>query len=299
MIEIRFYGRGGHGIVTAAETLVSAALKDGNYGFERPIIGAERRGAPISAMVRIDKKPVLITYQPKKLDVMAVFDTTLLRFINVAEELKDQGFLIINASVPPEELKSFNTICVDATSLAVKHRLGSVRDPIINTGMLGAFAKLDVVSFESLFEAVKEQFAGDEKKLAKNLAVVKEGFEMAKIFSAVKTDAPTKQSSPANSEYMKLRQKAKTMIENGEMLLPRSLEQNMFYNKTGAWRTTGRPVLKDKNLCSKCGYCWFYCPDVSVGETEDGYPQIDYDFCKGCGICANVCPKKIIVFEEE
>lgn len=299
MKEMKIYGRGGQGAVTAAEILISAALKDGNYGLERPIIGAERRGAPISVMVRIDKKPVLITYQPKKLDVIAVFDTTLLRFINVAEELKDRGFLIINGLVPPEELRSFNTICVDATFLAVKHRLGSIRDPIINTGMLGAFAKLGIVSFESLLETVKEQFADDEKKLSKNMAMVKESFETAKIFPAAETNAPIKQSLSANSKYMELREKAKTMIESGEMLLLTSLEQSMFYNKTGAWRTTGRPVLKDKSLCSKCGYCWFYCPDVSIGETEDGYPHIDYDFCKGCGICANVCPKKIIVFEEE
>lgn len=300
MIEFKIHGRGGQGAVTAAEILISAALKDGKHGLERPSITADRRGAPLNVIGRIDKKPVYITYQPQKLDVIAVLDATLLKLINITEELKDGGYLIVNASVLPEELKPFNTIIIDATSLAVKHKLGSARDPIINTGLLGAFAKLNIVSFESLLEVIEERFSGDEKKLAKNLNMVKESFETAREFPATETNAPKKQSVPI-SEYMELRQKAIEMIKNGEMLLPTSLQQDMSFNKTGAWRTTGRPVLKDKKLCSKCGLCWFYCPDDSIGETEDGYPLFDYDFCKGCGICANanVCPKKIIVFEEE
>ncbi len=293
MLEIRLHGRGGQGIVTAAEILVSAALKDGKYGLCRPIFGAERRGAPVLVIIRIDEKPVLASYQPKELDIIGLFDITLLKFIDPAKGLKEKGLLIINAPVPPEKLKRFNSVCVDAVSLAVKHKLGSLRDPIINTGTLGAFAKAGVVSFDSLLDAVKERFP-DEK----NLAVVKESFETAKFFAAAEAATEVSQE-PAKSEYAALREKARAMIENGEMLLPTSLAQNMNYNKTGAWRTTGRPVLKDKSQCSKCGFCWFYCPDAAIDETEDEYPQIDYDFCKGCGICAEICPKKAIIFEEE
>jgi pyruvate ferredoxin oxidoreductase delta subunit len=68
--------------------------------------------------------------------------------------------------------------------------------------------------------------------------------------------------------------------------------------KTGAWRSK-RPVV-NRELCSKCGICWVYCPEGCVKKTAAGF-EIDLDYCKGCGICANECPKKSIqmVMEEK
>jgi len=61
---------------------------------------------------------------------------------------------------------------------------------------------------------------------------------------------------------------------------------------TGSWRTL-RPVM-DKEKCTKCGFCWLYCPEgtIILGEEEDY--RIDLDYCKGCGVCANECPSDAI-----
>lgn len=72
--------------------------------------------------------------------------------------------------------------------------------------------------------------------------------------------------------------------------------------KTGTWRTL-RPVINlDKCIVSvknahNCHLCWMYCPESTISRTIP--PKIDYDYCKGCGICANECPHKAIVMEEE
>ncbi|MCC7569098.1 MAG: 4Fe-4S binding protein [Candidatus Methanofastidiosa archaeon] len=67
--------------------------------------------------------------------------------------------------------------------------------------------------------------------------------------------------------------------------------------KTGSWRTM-RPVIS-KEKCKLCGFCWKFCPDVSIFEDSEGYPAVDYDYCKGCGICANECPFDAITMLEE
>ena len=66
---------------------------------------------------------------------------------------------------------------------------------------------------------------------------------------------------------------------------------------TGDWRTF-KPVLSEEK-CTKCGFCWIYCPDNSIIWDGESYPKIDYDHCKGCGICAEQCPVGAIKMELE
>jgi len=76
---------------------------------------------------------------------------------------------------------------------------------------------------------------------------------------------------------------------------PIATGKSLFF-KTGSWRTM-RPLI-DLEKCKKCGFCWKFCPDVSILIVDD-YPKVDLDYCKGCGICANECPFDAIVMVEE
>lgn len=67
--------------------------------------------------------------------------------------------------------------------------------------------------------------------------------------------------------------------------------------KTGTWRVF-RPEV-DKAKCIKCSICWRCCPDIAIDVDEEGFPIINYDYCKGCGICAHECPKTAIRMERE
>jgi len=67
--------------------------------------------------------------------------------------------------------------------------------------------------------------------------------------------------------------------------------------QTGEWRTYRPVVIKSK--CTKCGFCWMYCPEGTILEDEGGYYKFDYDYCKGCGICAYECPSKAIEMKLE
>jgi pyruvate ferredoxin oxidoreductase delta subunit len=62
--------------------------------------------------------------------------------------------------------------------------------------------------------------------------------------------------------------------------------------QTGDWGVE-KPVI-DKEKCTQCTLCHFYCPEGAISIEEDGYPEVDYNYCKGCGVCAEECPVKCI-----
>jgi hypothetical protein len=58
MFQVRFHGRGGQGVVTAAELLASAAFREDRHAQVFPSFGSERMGAPVMSFCRIDDQPI-------------------------------------------------------------------------------------------------------------------------------------------------------------------------------------------------------------------------------------------------
>lgn len=143
LIEIRWHGRGGQGVVTAGKLLAETAMGAGQYFQAFPDFGPERMGAPIRSFTRISSKPITIHSQIETPDVVLVLDPTLLGTVPVAEGLKDDGILLVNTPMSPQEVRQitgFRTgkvVTVDASHIAIEE-LGR---EITNTPMLGAFAR--------------------------------------------------------------------------------------------------------------------------------------------------------------
>ena len=180
MIEIRFHGRGGQGTVVASKILADAISKEGNYVQAYPEFGVERRGAPVFAFIRIDNKPIYDKSRIYRPDHVVVVDPTLVEAIDVTEGLKEGGMIIINSDKKPEDLKfpdKYKVVTVNATSIAVKHKLGTLTAPIVNTSIVGAVVKLlKLTKLESVLEAVRE---GVPTKPEENAAAAKEAYEKA------------------------------------------------------------------------------------------------------------------------
>ncbi|MGB8951120.1 MAG: 2-oxoacid:acceptor oxidoreductase family protein [Candidatus Aminicenantales bacterium] len=160
MIEIRFHGRGGQGTVVASKILADALAKEGNYVQAYPEFGVERRGAPVYAFIRIDDKPIYDKSRIYTPDHVVVVDPTLVDAIDVTEGLKEGGSIIINSDKRPEEFhfpKKYNVATIHATEIAVKHKLGTLATPIVNTALIGAVIKiLRLTKLESLLAAIKD-----------------------------------------------------------------------------------------------------------------------------------------------
>ncbi len=160
MIEIRIHGRGGQGAVIASQILAEAAFREGMHVQAFPSFGSERRGAPVAAFVRLDDEPIRVRTEIYEPDGLIVLDQSLIlqKLVDVTQGLKEEGWILINSSHPPEEfahLGSYRVATVDAAHIAVQHRLGSITAPIVNTAILGAFSTVTgLVGLEHIAEAI-------------------------------------------------------------------------------------------------------------------------------------------------
>lgn len=159
MYEVRFHGRGGQGAVTAANTLADAAFRQGKDVQAFPMFGVERRGAPVTAFVRMDDRPIDIKTQIYQPDIVVVLDPGLIEVEDVSRGLKEGGKIIINSARRPEafDFGGVMAYTVDATSIAVTNGLGTETNPIVNTAILGAYSRVvGNVSMESIYAAIEQ-----------------------------------------------------------------------------------------------------------------------------------------------
>ena len=174
MIEIRLHGRGGQGAVTASEILAIAAFKEGQFSQAFPSFGPERTGAPVESYCRIDKKFINLRTHIYEPDFLLVLDSSLLKTVDITNGLKKKGVIIINSEEKPK--LEYKTYHIDATKIAMEV-LGK---PIVNTAMLGAFAKATkLISLKSIEEAMKEKFSG--KLLEKNITAITKAYNETKV----------------------------------------------------------------------------------------------------------------------
>ena len=180
MIEIRIHGRGGQGAVIASEVLASAFFKEGKFVQAFPAFGVERRGAPVAAFTRVDEQPIRIRHFIYEPDHIIILDPTLIESTQVDGGLKENGWIVINTDKPPKSFgrfSRFRVATVDANRIALENRLGSPTAPIVNTAILGAFAKITgMVTVDSVVEAMAE-FVPVNK--AGNAAAIKEAYGKA------------------------------------------------------------------------------------------------------------------------
>ena len=97
MLQIRIHGRGGQGVVTAAELLSVAAFEQGRDAQAFPSFGSERTGAPVVAFCRIADTDIRLREPILEPDVLIVQDATLLHQVDVFQGLKPDGYVLINS----------------------------------------------------------------------------------------------------------------------------------------------------------------------------------------------------------
>ena len=179
MIEIRFHGRGGQGTVVASKLLAISVFLDGKYSQSFPAFGVERRGAPVTAFLRVDERPVRIRTEIYEPDHIVILDPLLVDQVPLTDGLKGDGIVIINSSEEPvgfaDRFKGFKVATVPAGQIALKYHLGSTQSPIVNTAILGAVAKvLSIVTMENLLKAIKSDVPS---KADDNAAAAQEAYK--------------------------------------------------------------------------------------------------------------------------
>lgn len=166
MFQVRIHGRGGQGVVSAAEILSIAAFGEGKDAQAFPSFGSERMGAPVTAFCRIDTRTIRLREPIMTPNALIIQDPTLLPQRGLFDGLAEDGYILVNSTRSFAELgvgevlakhPRERQITVPATELALEY----VGRPLPNAALLGAFAALTgEVKLESVLKAIREKFPG-------------------------------------------------------------------------------------------------------------------------------------------
>ena len=184
MFELRIHGRGGQGVVTAAEMMSVAAFEEGRNAQAFPSFGSERMGAPVVSFCRISDKEIRLREPIMEPDAIIIQDTTLLHQVDVFAGLKKDGYILLNTSRSFEELglsdlvggRPPERLCtLPATEIGLKH----IGRPIPNVPLIAGFAALSgLIRLESVINAIGEKFSG--KVADGNIVAATEAYNLIK-----------------------------------------------------------------------------------------------------------------------
>lgn len=295
MFRIRFHGRGGQGMKTAASMLGDALFASGYEVQDAPRYGAERRGAPMVAFVRAAHRPIVERGVIVVPDLVVVADPTLIGIAaaGVMQGVSSRTTMFVNTGESSAELRERLAYPGGVVTWPQGAALpAGARASVVSPACVGAAARLlGVIDREVLARTValygaqrSRAVRGDEidpglaayDALALHAGCVETQPDVASAAGEIDPDWVLLQAEPAERSAPDIHVPATSALAN-----------------TGAWRSV-RPVI-DEALCNRCSWvCSTLCPDSAIRVGEDRRPIIDYDHCKGCMICMMACPPHAI-----
>ena len=181
VFQVRIHGRGGQGVVSAAEMLSIAAFGEGYHAQAFPSFGSERMGAPVTAFCRIHDEEIRLREPVMQPDALIIQDPTLLYQVDLFSGLSPQGYILINSTRSFDDLGigdfvqgyAQDRLCtVPASELALTH----VGRPLPNAALLGGFAAITgKLSFDAVAQAIRDRFPG--KVGIANVAAARAAYE--------------------------------------------------------------------------------------------------------------------------
>jgi pyruvate ferredoxin oxidoreductase gamma subunit len=300
MYRLRFHGRGGQGMKTASRILGTAFFLAGFEVQDAPRYGAERRGAPIFAYVRADRRAINERGVIRRPDLVIVADETLVLIpaAGVLAGITPQTVLLISSTEKPEVWRQR----LNLAGPVVLPRSAALTDPhelrFIGAACAGAAARLvGVIPRDSLAQAIRDELTRlGETVVARDLDVALGAYDLLAEHAGCVPEAPEPPADTYEKPHWIDLPFDPAALAAPDIFVPASSAQV----PTGLWRTV-RPVI-DYAHCHRCAWiCSTLCPDSTITVNEEGYPQIDYEHCKGCLICMTSCPAHAIraVPEEE
>ena len=178
MQEIRFHGRGGQGTVVASILLAKAFFSAGFHVQSFPAFGVERRGAPVEAYLRVDSQKIRLRTSITAPDCVLVQDSHLLATVDVTAGLKPGGWVLINmpeGAPQAEAMAGMRAARLDAARIGVEHGLGTRTHPMVNTAMVGAFARImEAPPLDCVTSAIKAHIVVEPER---NMAAAVQAYE--------------------------------------------------------------------------------------------------------------------------
>ncbi len=177
-LEIRLHGRGGQGGVTCAKLIAAIYAQLGLNVQTFGDYGAERSGAPVRAFTRVNRVPIKNRNKVYHPDHLLVLDAALLG-PQLLDGVAAGAVILINS---PEGTTQYATTfadyrfgIIDATGIAREQGIGTSTVVIINTTLVGAYARLLDLPFAVLEKVYTRMGLSDD------LAAAEEAYQKVQI----------------------------------------------------------------------------------------------------------------------
>ena len=182
MFEVRLHGRGGQGVVTAADLLALAAFEEGQHAQSFPSFGSERTGAPVVAYCRLSERDIRTREPVVAPDCVIVIDPTLVHQVDLFAGLRPDAFVLVNSTKTLDglglgrllgEFEISHLLTAPATEIA-RRQIGR---PLPNAALIGGFAALTAkVTIGAVGTAIRERFRKDTSLAERNVAAATETY---------------------------------------------------------------------------------------------------------------------------
>ncbi len=276
-LEVRVHGRGGQGGVTCAKLIAALYMQMGLHVQTFGDYGGERSGAPVQAFTRVDRIAISNRNKVYRPDHLIVLDEALLGAQVLAGTVPG-AVLLLNTGAGLASYDgmyaSYRLSVIDATAIAREHGIGSNSVVIINTTILGAYARLlgvPLAVLESSYASLG---------LAGDLAAAQAAYE------SVRTRASDKVRAAASSPVAVSVSAPVAPMSEHSVDFPANL-------KTGSWSNQA-PLYQDR-----AAPCNLACP---AGNDVVGFIQaLKHDDAPAAAaillrtqalpsVCGRVCP---------
>lgn len=297
MLRIRFHGRGGQGMKTASRILGSAAFHSGYIVQDSPIYGAERRGAPMAALVRMAHTPIhergLLTHP----DLVTLADDTLLAD-PAAQPLAGCDAacaLLINSTKSEAALRQIIPLASQHVYIAdfmmlVRHHTRTTSG--LSTALGVAAAGLCGLPWSDIEAGLSQELTDhlNAEQWQHNLELARATHALVSQWVSI-----TERNEPS---FMPLSPIVEVPFDPPRIATPSIYAPaNSPERKTGNWRQF-RPVLH-QDKCTRCWICFVRCPEAAISLDAQDYPAVNYEECKGCLLCVHECPTHAFTAEAE
>ncbi|MEO9319880.1 MAG: 2-oxoacid:acceptor oxidoreductase family protein [Nitrososphaera sp.] len=299
--RVSLIGRGGQGIKSAAHIIGTAAFLAGYAVQDQPLYGAERRGAPITAFIRISDEPVILE-RGHAIDpaILVIADESLLDDTlagSVETMLSSETVLFVSTDKTAAELQAkYSFLGTLAAGNIISANLARRSEEILGAGGLvasavsGVTAKLLGLGYAELEKAVRFELSKlgvSGERLEGNVNLARATYQSVQTLPEVTGLQPPRRSARPEEiialGYQGPALSACTITAPG----------NTASRKVGNW-SLYKPLI-DYDRCTKCMICFVYCPDSAISiRPADRLPSVNYNACKGCDICYTECPVKAI-----
>ncbi len=195
-LEVRVHGRGGQGGVTCAKLIAALFTQMGLHVQTFGDYGSERSGAPVQAYTRVDRFAISNRNKVYRPNHLIVLDEALMG-AQVLEGAAPGSLLLLNTHANLDSyagrFEHYRFGVIDATAIAREQGIGSSSVVIINTTILGAYARLLGLPLTVLEKAYASLGLGGD------LPAAQHAYEQARVCEPVQGNAGPGASAPASS----------------------------------------------------------------------------------------------------